>query len=323
MYNQPSKNNWFGRIDSETDILSFRFHQQVQLVDLPSVTHSFDVKKTFGLIGFQCDEGVRRNQGRRGAAKAPDAVRQAIGKLPWHLPGNAQVLDIGDIECLGDRMEEAQAELGKAVSSLLNNKICPIIIGGGHETFYGHYLGAREFMGPAARLGIINIDAHFDMRPYDQESSSGTMFKQILDQDQNCGYLCLGIQKLGNTAALFETAENYNVKYVMEENLASSDIAKAFNEVDSFASQYDATILTLCTDVIGSAYAPGVSAPAPFGLDPKVVRLLIQHIASKDKTLSFDVCEVNPDLDENKKTVTLAAHLINTALMNFEYSRGG
>jgi formiminoglutamase len=47
------------------------------------------------------------------------------------------------------------------------------------------------------------------------------------------------------------------------------------------------------------------------------VRKLVRYIVSKDKTISFDVCEVNPSFDEGKKTIALAAHFIKEALMNF------
>ena len=30
-------------------------------------------------------------------------------------------------------------------------------------------------------MGIINFDAHFDLRPYDNGPSSGSMFRQIAD----------------------------------------------------------------------------------------------------------------------------------------------
>lgn len=317
MYIKSSGNHWCGRIDSETDPLSYRVHQQVKLLDLTAEIKEAGTGKSFGLIGFKCDEGVRRNQGRRGAAKAPEEVRRAMAKLPWHLPMNAKVFDAGDIECVGGNMEEAQAELGKAVSFLLKKGVTPFIIGGGHETFYGHYLGVREYLGTDARIGIINIDAHFDMRQYEQQPSSGTMFKQILDQDQNCGYLAAGIQKLGNTAALFETARKYNVSYIVEEQLSAPDPSGVLKQLDDFAAKYDNLILTLCTDVINSSFAPGVSAPSPFGLEPKKVRELVRYIVSNEKTISFDVCEVNPDFDNGNKTIALAAHFIKEGLMNF------
>ncbi|UTE77475.1 formimidoylglutamase [Rossellomorea sp. KS-H15a] len=317
MYIKPSRNQWCGRVDSETDPFSYRVHQQVQLLDLTADKKPVGNGRSFGIIGFKCDEGVRRNHGRRGAAKAPEEVKRAFAKFPWHLPMDTNVFDTGDIECVGGDMEKGQAELGKAITVLMNKGVTPIIIGGGHETFYGHYQGVRGCLGPNASIGIINIDAHFDMRPYEQQPSSGTMFKQILDQDQNCGYLVAGIQQLGNTAALFETALKYNVSFIMEEQLSSSDSSGTFKQLEDFTANYDNIILTVCTDVIHSSFAPGVSAPSPFGLEPKKVRELIRYVVSKEKTVSFDICEVNPDFDHDNKTIALAAHFIKEGLMHF------
>lgn len=322
MYIQPSVDSWNGRVDSEDDPLTFRFHQKVRLSSLSSLKISKEVDNAFGLIGFECDAGVKRNQGRTGAAKAPDEIRCALASLPWHLSLHGEVFDVGNIRCEGDFMEKAQANLGEAVALLFRNQVTPIIVGGGHETFYGHYLGVRKWIGAAPRLGIINIDAHFDMRSYYEKPSSGTMFKQILDDDQNCSYFCIGIQQQGNTKALFKTAKQYQVEFIEEDDVSIRDIHHTLRKINTFIESNDYIILTLCMDVIGIVYAPGVSAPSPFGLDPKTVRTLIRHIVSKKKTLSFDISEVNPALDENKKTVSLAARILYDVILNFHVPRG-
>ncbi|MBT2604363.1 formimidoylglutamase [Bacillus sp. ISL-53] len=318
MYTHPTLKYWNGRIDSQTDLDSFRYHQRVRLAPISELATSANASRTFGLIGFKCDEGVKRNKGRVGAAEGPDHIRQSLAKLPCHLPSQTELVDAGDVICESTEMEAAQSQLGSAVARILESKAIPIILGGGHETLYGHYLGIRKSLGPKARLGIINIDAHFDMRPYENETSSGTMFKQILDEDQSCGYLCVGIQKQGNTRALFETAERGKVDYILEEDLSLYEMDETKRRINEFAKENDYIMLTLCTDVIDSAYAPGVSAPSPFGLDPKLVRAIIRHIVSNEKILSFDISEVNPSLDENNKTVTLAGHLINEVLLHFK-----
>ncbi|MEY8757575.1 formimidoylglutamase [Peribacillus frigoritolerans] len=318
MYTHPTLKYWNGRIDSQTDLNSFRYHQRVRLAPISELATSYNASRTFGLIGFKCDEGVKRNKGRVGAAEGPDHIRQSLAKLPCHLPSQTELVDAGDVICESTDMEAAQSQLGSAVARILESKAIPIILGGGHETLYGHYLGIRKSIGPKARLGIINIDAHFDMRPYENETSSGTMFKQILDEDQSCGYLCVGIQKQGNTKALFETAERSKVDYILEEDLSLYEMDETKRRINEFAKENDYIMLTLCTDVIDSAYAPGVSAPSPFGLDPKLVRAIIRHIVSNEKILSFDISEVNPSLDENNKTVTLAGHLINEVLLHFK-----
>ncbi|MGM7634865.1 formimidoylglutamase [Bacillus sp. Hm123] len=317
MYNAAKQDVWIGRVDSVTDQTSYRLHQVVQLCDLKAEELVQDESNKCAIIGFECEEGVRRNKGRIGAAAAPNAIRTSLAKLPWHGPEEGSIVDAGNVTCENGQLEQAQQEVGNYVAKLLFSKVTPIILGGGHETLYGHYLGVREFIGKDASLGIINIDAHFDLRPYDEQTSSGTMFKQILDQDSNCGYLPIGIQKYGNTKALFETASRFECDYILEDEVTNGNFPHIFSVIDQFAAQHDYVILTLCTDVINAAYAPGVSAPSPFGLDPFAVRTLISYITQLEKTLSFDVSEVNPSLDENSRTVNLAAQLVNEAIMSF------
>ncbi|AZU64237.1 formimidoylglutamase [Neobacillus mesonae] len=306
---------WTGRTDHTERRSSFRYHQIVELIDLEKLEPS--PGKACALIGFQCEEGVRRNQGRLGAAKAPNAIRQALASLPWKLQEGSTLIDTGNIMCQNDELEKAQEELGSAVSSIFSKSVTPIILGGGHETLYGHYLGVRKHIGKEATLGIINIDAHFDLRSYEVQPSSGTMFKQILEQDENSHYFVLGIQRFGNTQELFDTADELGAHYIYEEDMTESSMNEILSELNEFIEKHDHIMLTLCTDVLNAAFAPGVSAPSPFGLTPMTVRTLIRAVASHQKTLSFDICEVNPALDENGRTVKLGAYLTNEAIMAF------
>lgn len=305
---------WSGRTDHLENRTSFRYHQVVELTEIHEIATS---SSTCALIGFECEEGVRRNNGRLGAAQAPDALRGELAKLPWKMAKEQRIVDIGTIECQGHELEIAQRQLGDTVSDILHKKMTPIILGGGHETAYGHYLGVRKHIGKEASLGIINIDAHFDLRPYDEQPSSGTMFKQILEQDAHCSYFVAGIQRYGNTQELFDRADALGVTYEFEENMSIGNMDKLTLALEKFISQHDTIFLTLCTDVLNAAFAPGVSAPSPFGLDPSVVRSIIRTVTSHEKTLSFDISEVNPVLDENNRTVKLGAYLVNEAITTF------
>lgn len=315
MYTLPNKALWTGRVDSETDPATFRFHQ---IVKQSSVDELADKESGFSLIGFESEEGVRRNKGRLGAKKAPDAIRKALAPIPYNIQCSVPTVDVGNVVCEGENLEQAQAELGSHVNVLLTKSLTPIILGGGHETLYGHYLGVREFIGPDAKLGLINIDAHFDMREAEQPSS-GTMFRQILESDPHAGYLVLGIQPFGNTKALFKKADELNCAYILAEILTLHNMPEMTAVIDAFSSQYDYLLLTLCTDSLAASAAPGVSAPSPFGLDPLIVRQLLRHVASKQKLLSFDISEVNPDLDIQEKTVKLAAYFVAEVMDSFHH----
>ncbi|WP_432361361.1 formimidoylglutamase [Sporosarcina sp. UB5] len=314
MYIQPELNSWSGRIDDVNDPKSFRYHQ---VVEMKSVNDELkDANQHISLISFASDEGVRRNAGRVGAAKGPDAIKGALSSIPWRL-GNPSLVDVGTVQCEGENLEQAQAFLGEQVTKLLGKGNHTIILGGGHETLYGHYVGVRNAMGSNAKLGIINIDAHFDIRKHDVQPSSGTMFNQILSEDTNTNYMVLGIQEFGNTTELFNRADQFGVHYVLEEALVSMGETALNSMISEFIAKQDAVILTLCMDVIAAPDAPGVSAPSPFGLQPIFVRQLIQQIAKDDKVRSFDICEVNPIYDQDNRTAKLAAQFVNEVVRQF------
>ncbi len=300
--------DWKGRIDDCAK--GKRLHQVIKNIDVKDLKKN--KKQNIGLVGFECDEGVKRNKGRIGASKAPNEIRKLLSSIPYH-SGKKSIIDLGNIQCANNDLVGAQVQLGEYVARLLKSNYIPIILGGGHETFYGHYLGAREAVGNDKKIGMINLDAHFDMR-MDDTPSSGTMFRQILESDQNADYLCIGIQELGNTEQLFLTAKEFDVKYIPEQEI--EPIQNTFAKINEFAKQQDFIIYTICTDVINQAYAPGVSAPAPLGIDPKTVRAITEHVVMLENFLSFDVSEVNPTLDVAEKTTRLIGYVVAEIMMH-------
>ena len=314
MYSKSDSTIWTGRQDDKHNNSSFRYHQIVQVM---TVDEALKRQENYiALISFECDEGVRRNAGRVGAAHGPQSIKSMLASVPWRLEDKA-FIDVGVVACEGAELEKAQQQLGENVSKLLQKGNRIIILGGGHETLYGHYLGLRASVGADAKIGIINIDAHFDLRKFDAQPSSGTMFHQILAEDEHTGYMVLGIQQFGNTTELFERADQFRVNYVLEEDLVAMDDHEIDTMIAEFIEQQQIVMLTLCMDVLAAYAAPGVSAPSPFGLQPTFVRQLIKQVVKHDKVRSFDICEVNPALDVDQRTAKLAAYYVNEVVSAF------
>ena len=304
MYKEADRSDWTGRIDGN-QANCLRYHQ---IVNYQSIV---EAKDAVVLLSFACDEGVRRNFGRTGAKDGPAAIKKSLAHIPWHGPNNIQLVDVGTVCCDDDNLERAQMILGEKINILLQHGNRPIILGGGHETLYGHYLGIRQAFGPTSKIGVLNIDAHFDMRLDNQGASSGTMFYQILNEDCKVNYMVIGIQAFGNTKELFERAQTFQVKYVLEEQLIELPEEKWKQQIKEFIEEQDVVIVTLCMDVVNASAAPGVSAPSVFGLSPQIVRKLLRYMMQFDKVISFDICEVNPSVDEGERTAKLAANLVN------------
>jgi formiminoglutamase len=310
-YIPPSLRPWQGRPDSPPGAC---FYQIMQLLDLDAEIPAIQNKLAFGLLGFCCDEGIKRNLGRIGASEGPRALRLQLSRLPLHKL-HFLCYDAGDITCTDGDLESAQIALGNAVNRLLEANITPIVIGGGHELAWGHYQGlAKKFLNES--IAIINFDAHFDMRPLlpNGDGSSGTPFLQIAQAHhvlkRKFDYNCIGIQHAGNTRQLFETAKKHNTEIILADDLHQGFMDKCVNFVDRIIDQSQAIYLSLCMDVFAHAYAPGVSAPQTLGLAPWQIIPLIRQLAGSGKVISYDIAELSPNLDPDERTAKLAANLV-------------
>lgn len=116
-YLPPDPNQWQGRSDTPPQAAFFQIVQMLNLLEMPSLQFS---KPAFALIGFRCDEGIRRNQGRVGAVEGPTAIRQTLAKLPIHKP-HLICLDAGNIFCLDGNLEAAQESLAEVIEILHNH----------------------------------------------------------------------------------------------------------------------------------------------------------------------------------------------------------
>jgi formiminoglutamase len=270
--------------------------------------------RTAVILGFGSDEGVRRNKGRVGAAAAPAAIRAALGPLAYHL--GRDVHDAGDVTVCDDSLEAGQERAGQAISRIIDAGQLPVVLGGGHETAFASYLGVA---GSAAvrdglKVGVLNLDAHFDLRD-EPVPSSGTPFLQMARAEAAAGrelsYAVVGISEPNNTPALFRTAGKLGVDYLLDED-CSAEAAQAF--VAAFLSRVDALYLTIDLDVLPASVAPGVSAPAAYGVPLPVISAVCRQVAASGKLLHLDVAELNPEFDIDARTAKVAARLVNTLL---------
>lgn len=314
MYKPATKEAWVGRVDAADGTLGLRWHQAIQFLNLSEDVVQVPSKSiAFAFLGFCCDEGVRRNLGRVGAVAGPAALRSAMASFAYHLPEQVQLFDAGDVYCTNQNLESAQEQLGKKVAILLAHGYRAIVLGGGHETAYGHFLGLAPSL-KGKKLGVVNFDAHFDLRSYAQQPSSGTPFLQLADDCKAQGipflYHVVGLQEYGNTKALFATADKVNATYTFAEDVQPSKAEELQRDLNQFCSQADHIYVTVDLDVFAAAYAPGVSAVNALGVQPAIVLDLLKKIISSGKLMSLDIAELNPTYDIDNRTAKLAASIL-------------
>ncbi len=168
---------------------------------------------------------------------------------------------------------------------------------------------------------MINLDAHFDLRTYEQGQHSGSWARQLMDEASEAGkmfhYLPIGVNPAVNNRALFKTLQNHNQTCILLEEL--QHLESSMTEMNTFINKLDHVCLTLDLDVISAAHAPGVSAPAAFGISPELTVQLIMEVQRSGKLLSLDIAELNPKFDDGR-TAKLAAQVIyQVAIAKFRH----
>jgi formiminoglutamase len=295
---------WQGRVDEAEGALGRRWHQVIQPLesDMPPATTV--------LIGFACDAGVARNQGRVGAAEGPLVIRRGLRNMPVH--GCTRLADGGDVVCAGDALEAAQQDLADVVGRELVAGRFPLVLGGGHEMAWGSFTGLATHLADSRqvpRIGIVNFDAHFDLRR-DTRPTSGTPFLQMAHDCDVRGwpfnYACFGVSRYANTEALFARARELNVLFELDEAVSA---AAGGSALSSFLADVDHVYLTVCLDVLPAAVAPGVSSPAARGVGLEVLEPLIDAVCASGKVRLADIAEMNPRFDIDSRTAAVAARI--------------
>jgi len=262
------------------------------------------------IIGCPQDEGVLRNNGRIGAALAPDAIREQFYRLtPFNFV--KKVFDLGNI-VIGRTLEETHDTHKEVVAQVLRDGKRCVVLGGGNDVSYPDGLAMAEVFGPEWWLAI-NVDSHLDVR-LAPERNSGTPYRQLLDE----GHLKpeyffeVGFQTHLCSPVYYDYIRSLGVNRISLELLRSRseadlELKEAIKQKFIRHSESLNTFFGFDLDVVRSADAPGTSAPSPLGLRAGEFIQLVKYAASLANTRIIEFSEVNPSFDEDNRTTKLVA----------------
>jgi agmatinase len=252
----------------------------------------------FRAFGVPADQG---NGVSRGAARAPAAVREAASlRRPPALPG----VDEGDIANHGGlSVEHLLARVGAAVEHCLDAGSRPLIIGGDHAISYAPIAALQQ----RGAIGVVWFDAHTDFSPW--HGTPGHSHKQVLRRVEALE----GVRRIVQVGYRGFTAGDES--QLGEKAQVITARRAAAMSGDALAELLDDSLrwyVSIDIDVVDPFHAPGTSAPVPGGIVPSHLVELVAAIARQRRIAGADVVEVNPRLDVDGMTSSIAATLLHT-----------
>jgi formimidoylglutamase len=259
------------------------------------------------LVGEPFDAAV---VGTRGAARGPEAIRDQLEGVKTHhfvrsrAAAAREIRDLGDVQISSMDARTIQRQLQGITEALYDGRTLPVFLGGDNSLTVAN-------AGPlvdSGSVGVVNFDAHLDVREVQGAPTSGTPYRQLFEDGLDA-YACVG-------ARHFETSSEY-VGYLAEQEgtvVTSETVGHSLDDALAQAreavSGVDALFVSVDCDVLDTTAAPGVSAPTPGGIASRELFELLRRLAADDRIAGFEVVECAPPLENGDRTAAAAARAI-------------
>ena len=240
---------------------------------------------------------------------APDEIRRQFYQLyNWRKP--VRILDLGNLR-LGQTVEDTYSAVSEVVAYLVENKVIPIILGGGNDLAYANY---RAYELLERVVNVVDIDACFDLGTETAPIRSDAYVNKLVLQQPNflLNYSNIGYQSYMNSPESVNMMESlyfetYRVGF-MRRNL---------EEVEPVVRNAD--MVSLDISAVRCPDAPGCPHNSSNGFYGEEICQISKYVGLSDKLSSFGIYEYDPTLDFNNQTSQLIAHILWYFVEGFLY----
>lgn len=228
-------------------------------------------------------------------------------------------------------INEMNEKIYKEIVNKMKEGYFPITLGGDHTVAIPSSLADARIN---EEIGIIWIDAHADFNTF-ETTTTGNIHG--LPLATICGYKCEELRTFHRDeiiqpvktvivgARSIDPGEKENLKYSGVTVFTTEDIkregAKAITEKAFEIAGYKTKSIHISydLDIIDPEIAPGVSIPEFDGInEEQAMEICDTIIENFDKVSSFDLVELNPLRDVNRKTEQIALNILAKTIKKIE-----
>ena len=288
------------------------------------------------VIGVPIDLGADR----RGVDMGPSAIRYAHLQTRLESLGYS-VNDEGNVEVpiaemckitnpklkYVDCIIPMSRRVSGAVSTSMQAGNFPLVLGGDHSLSIGSVRGAAR----GRKIGVIWVDAHGDFNTA-ETTPSGNIHGMSLAILAGLGDKSLvqlwdepvpviDPKKIAIVGARdLDEREKVNLQDAgamvmsMEQIDCYGMVTALEKAIERVSRDVDGIYLSLDLDALDPEHAPGVGTPVSAGLSQREAHLACEMIAETGKLIGMDLVEVNPILDLQNRTASLAVDFALSSL---------
>jgi arginase family enzyme len=252
---------------------------------------------------------------------APELLRRTLRRIGRYDVESGReiatnVLDRADVAIGALDIEQATPLIRDAVAASVEAHELTLLVGGNNAVTRPGLLGLG---GKLDEVGLITLDAHFDMRDLDAGLSNGNPVRALLEDGlPGANIAQVGLAPFANSKAMHGDAVNAGNLVVTVAEVRARGIEDAIDRALDHVAHCRALVVDCDIDVIDRSQFPAAPGARPGGMSVSDFYYAVRRLAAEARVNVIDLTEWDPPLDTTDLSALTAARWVAECLAGFE-----
>jgi arginase family enzyme len=252
---------------------------------------------------------------------APSVLRRTLRRFSTYdvetgASLGVRLQDRGDVPVQGVSPSDGFAPIRDATAASVAAHPLTLLIGGNNAVTRpaAHGLGL-----PLDRVGLITLDAHFDMRGTEDGPMNGNPVRCLLEDGLPGRNICqIGLAPYANTEDMHRDAQAAGAATWTIRQCLDRGIKPVIEEALARIDHVDAVVVDFDIDVIDRGQLPGAPGARPGGMPVAMFFAAARLLAGEIKVRLVDLTEFDPSLDVGDISALTAGRWVCEILAGYE-----
>ncbi|MCJ7421054.1 arginase family protein [Sphingomicrobium astaxanthinifaciens] len=286
--------------------------------NLSDLVVAADAEAPVGLVGVPLGIGSV-TPGR--CDLAPQALRKVLRRIGrYDIDTRSElgttIADHGDVALEGETIEEVSGAMVEAIATSVDAHALSLVVGGNNAVTRPavHALGL-----PLEKVGLVTLDAHFDMRGTEDGLRNGNPVRALLEDGlPGANVAQVGLMPFANSKVMHEDALAAGNRVITLAETQEMGVLAAVSAALAHVSHCAAIVVDCDIDVIDRAQFPGAPGARPGGMPARDFFAAVRRLAAEPRVRIIDLVEWDPLLDASDLSSLVAGRWMAEALAGFE-----
>jgi formiminoglutamase len=256
---------------------------------------------------------------------APGELRQSLRRMGRYNVEtrhelSARIRDYDDVDLFDLAIEQATEPIRNAVAASVGAHPLTLLVGGNNAVTRPavHGLGLS-----LEKVGLITLDAHFDMRDTAAGLSNGNPVRALIEDGLPGRNIAqIGLAPFANSKAMHDDALAAGNLAVTIGEARREGIVAATDRALAHVAHCESLVVDCDIDVIDRAQFPGAPGARSGGMDAGEFFMAARRLAADPRVRVIDLTEWDPPLDPSDLSALTAARWLAEVLTGFEARAG-